>query len=128
IHTVFSTRVDLPLGWSRHRLNGDLVELRSADLAFDFDESAELLARLCGRAFDPEDVAALVSRTEGWVAGLQLAAMTMKRRDDTQEFIEHFGGTDRMVADYLTDEVLQTQPARRRTSLLRASTFDEMSA
>ncbi|NEN05940.1 AAA family ATPase [Diaminobutyricibacter tongyongensis] len=128
IHTVFSTRMDLPLGWSRHRLNGDLVELRSADLAFDFDDSAELLARLCGRPFDPEAVAALVTRTEGWVAGLQLAAMTMKGRDDPEEFIEHFGGTDRLVADYLTDEVLRAQPSRRRTSLLRASAFDEMSA
>ena len=128
IHVVFSTRVDLPLGWSRHRLNGDLVELRSADLAFDFDESAELLERLCGHPFDPESVAALVARTEGWVAGLQLAAMTMKGRDDPGEFIEHFGGTDRMVADYLTDEVLNAQPARRRTSLLRASALDEMSA
>ncbi len=128
IHTVFATRVDLPLGWSRHRLNGDLVELRSADLAFDSDQSAELLARLCGRRFDTESVDALVSRTEGWAAGLQLAAMTLKRREDTEDFIEQFGGTDRMVADYLTDEVLQVQPRRRRTSLLRMSAFDEMSA
>ncbi len=128
IHAVFSTRVDLPLGWSRHRLNGDLVELRSADLAFDTEQSAELLARLCGRRFDTESVDALVSRTEGWAAGLQLAAMTLKGRDDTKDFIEQFGGTDRMVADYLTDEVLQVQPLRRRTSLLRVSAFDEMSA
>ncbi|WP_426515478.1 LuxR C-terminal-related transcriptional regulator [Diaminobutyricibacter sp. McL0618] len=128
IHTVFSTRVDLPLGWSRHRLNGDLVELRSADLAFDANESAELLARLCGRRFDADSVDALVSRTEGWAAGLQLAAMTLKGRDDPEDFIEQFGGTDRMVADYLTDEVLQVQPHRRRTSLLRVSAFDEMSA
>ncbi len=128
IHAVFSTRVDLPLGWSRHRLNGDLVELRGADLAFDTEESAELLARLCGRRFDAESVDALVSRTEGWAAGLQLAAMTLKGRDDPEEFIEQFGGTDRMVADYLTVEVLQVQPIRKRTSLLRASAFDEMSA
>lgn len=128
IHTVFSTRFDLPLGWSRHRLNGDLVELRSADLAFDTEQSSELLARLCGRRFDAESVNALVARTEGWVAGLQLAAMTLKGRDDPEEFIEQFGGTDRMVADYLTDEVLHVQPRRRRTSLLRMSAFDEMSA
>ena len=128
VHLVLSTRVDLPIAWSRRRLRDQLTEIRQSDLAFDEVDSAVLLARITGRSLGEDGVAALVARTEGWAAGLQLAGMTLRLYDDVDEFITQFSGDDRLVADYLSEEVLQAQPDDRRDFLLRVSVLDSFCA
>jgi LuxR family transcriptional regulator, maltose regulon positive regulatory protein len=128
IHLVLSTRTDLPIAWSRHRLRDQLTEIRQSDLAFDDTDSAELLEHITGRPLGIDRVAALVTRTEGWAAGLQLAGMTLRLFDDPDEFITQFRGDDRLIADYLTEEVLLAQPDDRRELLLRVSVLDSMCA
>ena len=128
VHLVLSTRVDLPIAWSRRRLNDQLTEIRQSDLAFDEVDSAVLLTRITGRSLGVDRVAALVARTEGWAAGLQLAGMTLRLYDDVDEFITQFSGDDRLIADYLSEEVLQAQPENRRDFLLRISVLDSFCA
>ncbi len=128
VHVVLSTRVDPPIAWSRHRLRRGLTEIRQAELAFDDADSARLLERITGRPLGPDQVAALVGRTEGWVTGLQLAAMMLRLHEDEDRFITQFSGSDRLIADYLSEEVLEAQPASRRAFLLQSSVLDEMSA
>jgi LuxR family transcriptional regulator, maltose regulon positive regulatory protein len=130
VHLVLSTRVDLPLAWSRYRMRLTMTEIRQADLVFDVAESTELLERIVGRTMSADSVTALVNRTEGWAAGLHLAAMTLRQYDDTDadEFVIEFSGSDRLVADYLTEEVLQGQSDSRRVFLLRVSVLDELTA
>ncbi len=128
IHLVLSSRVDPPLAWSRYRLHRHLTEIRQDEMAFDHLESSELLERILGWPMRPDAVSALVNRTEGWVAGLQLAAMTLRSHPDADTFVSHFSGGDRLVADYLSEEVLQVQTAERRSFLLQSSVLDEMTA
>jgi LuxR family transcriptional regulator, maltose regulon positive regulatory protein len=128
VHLVLTSRADLPIAWSRHRMRLEITEIRQADLAFDETESAELLERITGHSFGADSVTALVNRTEGWVAGLQLAGMTLRMHDDPDDFVTQFSGTDRLVADYLSEEVLQAQTYERRHMLLQMSVPDEMSA
>jgi LuxR family maltose regulon positive regulatory protein len=128
VHLVLSSRVDLPIAWSRHRLRQDIIEIRQADLAFNESHSSELLERIAGESFSPDSVNVLVDRTEGWVAGLQLAGMTLRSHPDSDGFVVHFGGTDRLISDYLSEEVLDAQPDARRRLLLRISVLDEMCA
>jgi LuxR family maltose regulon positive regulatory protein len=127
VHLVIASRVDLPLFWARHRLHDDVTEIRGGDLAFSLAESSLLLENIACRALSEESVRILVDRTEGWAAGLQLAALTLKGREDADSFVEQFGGTDRLVADYLGEEVLHALPADLRMRLLLASAADEMS-
>ncbi len=128
VHLVLSSRADLPIAWSRHRLTTDLIEIRQSDLALDDLESAILLEQITGRSVGPDGVATLVARTEGWAAGLQLAGMTLRLYEDSDEFITQFSGDDRLIADYLTEEVLQAQPDHRRQFLLQISVLDRMCA
>jgi LuxR family maltose regulon positive regulatory protein len=128
VHLVLSTRTDLPIAWSRHRLNQELTEIRQSDLALDDVDSALLLEHITGRALGVDRVATLVARTEGWAAGLQLAGMTLRLYPDSDEFITQFSGDDRLIADYLSEEVLQAQPDDRRELLLRVSVVDRMCA
>ncbi len=128
VHLVLSSRVDLPIAWSRHRLRQDIIEIRQADLAFDEIHSAELLERITGQRYAPDSVTVLVDRTEGWVAGLQLAGMTLRTYPEPGEFVAQFGGTDRLISDYLSEEVLDAQADDRRRFLLRISVLDEMCA
>ena len=128
VHLVLSTRADLPIAWSRHRLSQQLTEIRQSDLALDEMDSAVLLEHITGRSLGPDSVSALVTRTEGWAAGLQLAGMTLRFYDDADEFIIQFSGDDRLIADYLSEEVLQAQAGNRREFLLRVSVLDSMSA
>jgi LuxR family maltose regulon positive regulatory protein len=128
VHMVLSSRVDLPMAWSRRRMHLTMTEIRQADLALDVAESTELLERIAGRTLSTDSVAALVTRTEGWAAGLQLAAMTLRQYEDADAFVVEFSGSDRLVGDYLTEEVLQGQPDARRKFLLRVSVVDELSA
>ena len=128
VHLVLSSRTDLPIAWSRHRLNEQLTEIRQSDLALDEIDSAVLLEHITGRSLGADGVAALVARTEGWAAGLQLAGMTLRLYDDVDEFIVQFSGDDRLIADYLSEEVLQAQPDDRRELLLHVSVLDSMCA
>jgi len=128
VHLVLSSRVDLPIAWSRHRLRRDITEIRQSDLAFDETHSAELLERITGQPFSPDSVTVLVNRTEGWAAGLQLAGVTLRIHPDSGDFVTQFSGTDRLISDYLSEEVLDAQSDERRRLLLRISVLDEMCA
>jgi len=115
MHLVIATREDPPLPLARLRACGQLTELRSADLRFTPAEAAEFLNRVMGLNLSVEDVAALETRTEGWIAGLQLAALSMQRHQDTASFIKSFTGSHHYVLDYLMEEVLGQQPESIQT-------------
>src|SRR5207245_9810737 len=114
----------LPLG--RLRARGQLVEVRAADLRFTPDEAAAYLNEIMGLHLTAEDVAALEGRTEGWIAALQLAALSMQGRADAAGFIAGFAGDDGYIVDYLVEEVLQRQPDRVRSFLLQTSVLERL--
>ena len=124
VHLVLGTRADPPLPLARWRARGDLLELRASDLRFSPDESAAYLNQQMGLDLGPADVDALDGRTEGWIAALQLAALSLQGRDDTSGFIASFTGDDRFVVDYLAEEVLERQPDDVRTFLLETAVMD----
>ena len=109
-HLVLTSRADPPLPLARLRVAGELLELRAADLRFTADEAAAYLNGAMGLELTAADVATLEARTEGWIAALQLAALSMQGRDDVASFIAGFAGDDRFIVDYLAGEVLQRQP------------------
>lgn len=125
-HLVISTRTDPALPLARLRARGDLVEIRAADLRFDSDEAAAYLNDVNALALDTADVATLASRTEGWAAALQLAALSLQGKDDPAAFIAGFAGDDRFVVDYLADEVLGRLPTDVRQFLLDTCILDEL--
>jgi LuxR family transcriptional regulator, maltose regulon positive regulatory protein len=127
VHLVISTREDPALPLARLRGHGELVEVRAADLRFTLDEAAAYLNDVMGLALTARDVAALEGRTEGWIAALQLAALSMQGRDDVAGFIADFAGDDRYIVDYLAEEVLQRQPEHVHQFLLRTSILDRLS-
>jgi LuxR family transcriptional regulator, maltose regulon positive regulatory protein len=126
MHLVIATREDPPLPLARLRARGQLTELRAADLRFTPVEAAEFLNRVMGLSLSDGDVAALETRTEGWIAGLQLAALSMQGHQDTAGFIQSFTASHRFVLDYLVEEVLQQQPESIQTFLLRTSILDRL--
>ncbi len=128
LRLVVCSRSDPPLPLHRFRLAGDLVELREADLRFRHAEATEFFARFPLVDLDHAQVARLVERTEGWAAGLQFAALSPAGRDDTNAFVERFAGSDRHVADFLLDEVLDRQPSTVRGFLLATSVLDRLCA
>jgi LuxR family maltose regulon positive regulatory protein len=125
---VITTREDPDLPLSRLRARDQLTELRAVDLQFSQAEAAEFLNQVMGLNLSIEDVAALESRTEGWIAGLQLAALSMQGRSDTTSFIQSFAGSHRFVLDYLVEEVLKRQPENIRHFLLKTAILDRLSA
>ncbi|HZA81749.1 MAG TPA: helix-turn-helix transcriptional regulator, partial [Actinomycetes bacterium] len=127
LRLVLASRADPPLPLARLRARGQLAELRERDLRFTPEEAAELLRTAVGFELPEAAVAALGDRTEGWVAGLQLAALSLRGRDDITEFVEGFSGTHRYVLDYLTQEVLDRQPEPLRTFLLETSVLGRLS-
>ena len=127
VHLVISTRADPVLPLARLRARGDLVEIRAADLRFTPGEASAYLTESVGSALTADDIAALEERTEGWIAALQLAALSMQGRHDLTGFIAGFAGNDRYIVDYLVDEVLQRQPDEVRSFLLRTSILDRLS-
>jgi len=127
-HLIIASRTDPPLPLSRLRIRHQLTELRAADLRFTTDEAAAFLNQTMGLALSPQDVAALETRTEGWIAGLQVAALSMQGRQDTAGFIRAFTGGHRYVLDYLVEEVLQRQPAEVQTFLLQTAILDRLAA
>ena len=127
LHLAVASRSDPLLPVARLRAGGELTELRAADLRFTPDEAAVFLGRMGDLELSAADVAALDARTEGWIAGLQLAALSMRDRSDVSGFIEGFTGSNRFVIDYLAEEVLQRQPDEVREFLLRTSLLDRLS-
>ena len=129
LHVVMATRSDPPLPLARLRARGQLTELRAADLRFNSAEAREFLNQAMGLALSPADVDALDERTEGWVAGLQLAALSLQGIPEPGEaaaFIEAFTGSNRFVIDYLADEVLARQPTEVREFLLRTAVLERL--
>jgi len=127
MHLIIASRSDPPLPLARLRARGESTELRAADLRFTYDEAAAFLNQVMGLDLSATDVAALETRTEGWITGLQLAALSMQARDDVAGFITAFTGNDRYIVDYLVEEVLQRQPERVRSFLLQTSILDRLS-
>lgn len=126
LHLVIITREDPPLPLARLRARGQLSELRAADLRFTPEEASEFLNHFMGLALSPEHIAALEKRTEGWIAGLQLAALSMQGQADVERFIQTFSGTHHFVLDYLLEEVLHRQPEHIQTFLLHTSILNRL--
>jgi LuxR family transcriptional regulator, maltose regulon positive regulatory protein len=126
LHLVIAGRADPPLPLARLRGRGELVEVRAADLRFTGDEAAAYLDGAVGTELTAQDVAALETRTEGWIAALQLAALSMQGRADVAGFVAGFAGDDRYIVDYLAEEVLARQPDAVRDFLLRTSVLDRL--
>jgi LuxR family maltose regulon positive regulatory protein len=126
MHLVIATREDPHLPLARLRTRGQLTELRAADLRFTPSEAAEFLNQVMGLNLSAEDITALETRTEGWIAGLQLAAISMEGNHDTASFIKSFTGSHHFVLDYLIEEVLQHQSESIQTFLLRTSILDRL--
>ena len=127
VHLVLASRSDPPLPLARLRAGGQLAELRAGDLRFTAEEAAALLQETAGDALPGSAVAALAARTEGWAAGLQLAALSLQGQADPTGFVAAFSGSHRYVLDYLTDEVLEGQTGQVREFLLETSVLDRLS-
>jgi LuxR family maltose regulon positive regulatory protein len=127
LHVVIASRTDPALPLARLRARGELIETRAAELRFTPDEAAAYLNEMMGLQLTARDVAALEGRTEGWIAALQLAALSMQGRDDVAGFIAGFAGDDRYVVDYLAEEVLQRQPEHVQHFLLQTSILERLS-
>jgi LuxR family maltose regulon positive regulatory protein len=127
IHLVLMTRADPALPLARLRARGELVQIRAADLRFTPDEAAAYLNEAMGLNLGARDVAALEGRTEGWIAALQLAALSIQGRDDVAGFIAGFAGDDRYIVDYLLEEVLHRLPEGVRSFLLETSLLSRLS-
>jgi LuxR family maltose regulon positive regulatory protein len=125
-HVVIATRADPPFPLARLRAQGQLVELRAADLRFTREEAAAYLNQAAGLDLEASQVAALEERTEGWIAALQLAALSMQGRGDLDAFITGFTGDDRFVVDYLVEEVLDRQADDVRRFLLWTCILDRL--
>jgi LuxR family maltose regulon positive regulatory protein len=126
LHPMIASRVDPPLPLSRWRVRGQLIELRARDLRFSSEEATAFLNDVMGLTLEPEAVARLEARTEGWIAGLQLAALSLQGREDAAGFLDLFTGSNRYVADYLFDEVLSRQPEPVQEFLVRTSILDRL--
>lgn len=127
LRLVLATRVDPPLPLQRLRVSGQLAQLRQADLAFTTAEAADLLATCDPQPkLSEDDLALLQARTEGWAAGLRLAALSLQDQPDPHRFVTEFAGDDQSIADYLVGEVLDRQPEELRSFLLRTCIVEEL--
>jgi LuxR family maltose regulon positive regulatory protein len=134
MRVIIATRADPPLPLSRLRARGQSVELRADDLRFTPAEAAEFLNQVMGLGLSEEDVAALETRTEGWIAGLQMASLALQARisgygqKDASGFVQAFTGSNRYILDYLVEEVLQREPDEIQAYLLQTSILDRLCA
>src|SRR6266702_4300415 len=127
MHLVIASRIDPLLPLARLRARSALTELRAANLRFTADETTAFLTEVMGLSLSAEQVAALEARTEGWIAGLHLAALSLQGRDDVASFIASFTGSHRYVVDYLVEEVLSRQPEEVLDFLLQTCLLDRLS-
>lgn len=128
MHLVISSRADPPLQLARLRARDQLLELHESDLRFTEAEAVLFLVETMGLSLTPEQIAALETRTEGWIAGLQLAALSLRGREDSSGFVQAFTGSHRFVLDYLTDEVLAGQTEDVQAFLLQSSILGRLNA
>jgi LuxR family maltose regulon positive regulatory protein len=128
IHLIITSREDPPLPLPRWRVRGQLTEIRADDLRFNTEEAADFLRQTMGLQLDEQDIASLENRTEGWAAGLQLAAISLRDQSDPTAVIETFSGSDRYVADYLLAEVLYRQSEEIQHFLLQTAVLERMCA
>jgi len=128
LHLALASRADPPLPLARLRGRGQLTELRAADLRLTPDEAAAFLNDVMGLGLSIEDIAVLDARTEGWIAGLQMAALSMQGRKDVSGFIKAFSGSHRFVLDYLVEEVLERQSSAIQEFLLQTSILERITA
>jgi LuxR family maltose regulon positive regulatory protein len=128
LHLVLSSRIDPPLALSRFRARGQLAELRDADLRLSEQEVPAFLQRVMGLRLDAEDERRLAERTEGWLVGLQLAALSLARHPNPSAWVRAFGGDQRLILDYLREELLSRQEASIRRFLLRVCILPRMNA
>ena len=126
LHFVITTREDPPIQMARLRARGQLNELRAVDLRFTLEEAANFLNQVMGLNLSTDDIAALETRTEGWIAGLQMAAISMQGSQDVEGFIRSFTGSHRYVLDYLIEEVLEQQPESVQTFMLQSAILDRL--
>lgn len=127
MHIVIATRADPPLQLGRLRAHGQMVELRTRDLRFTPDEATEFLNGVMRLGLSADDIEALETRTEGWVVGLKMAALSLQGHENASEFIQAFSGSHRYVLDYLVEEVLRRQPDHIQLFLLKTSILDKLS-
>ncbi|HUW09742.1 MAG TPA: LuxR C-terminal-related transcriptional regulator [Anaerolineae bacterium] len=128
MHLVIGTREDPPLPLSRLWASGQMVDIRQADLRFTREETADFLQRVMQLELSSADVGALLRRTEGWIAGLQLAAHSMQGRDDIPSLVQSLSGSHRYILDYLIEEVFRRQPPDVQDFLLRTSILERLTA
>lgn len=128
MHIAMTTRIDPPIPLARFRVRGELLELRASDLRFSSGESTAFLNELMNLGLSPDDINAVESKTEGWVAGLQMAALSLQGRQDVGEFISAFTGADKYVIDYLLEEVISRQPQEIQSAMLDLSILDRFNA
>ncbi|MBI4671430.1 MAG: hypothetical protein HY741_07155 [Chloroflexi bacterium] len=128
LHLVITSRADPSLPLARLRARMQLTEVRAADLRFTPEEAASFLQDTMGLALTPAQIAALEERTEGWVAGLQLAALSLQKGQDADAMLRAFTGTHRYIMDYLVEEVLQREPESIQTFLLHTSLLERFNA
>jgi LuxR family maltose regulon positive regulatory protein len=126
MHLVLLTRADPPLPVSRLRVRNQLVDIRADQLRFTLAETADFLNEQMGLRLSSGDLAALEARTEGWIAGLQLAALSLQGCRDVHGFVSAFSGSHRYIMDYLADEVLERQPERARSFLLQTAILERL--
>lgn len=127
-HFVFASRIDLALGWSHQRVENGLVEVRQHELAFDAGTTARVLEAITGAPVAEETAVAVTERTEGWAAGVQLTALSLRFAPDPDRIMDGLGDTDRLVVDYLSEEVLDAMDRTRRLALKRVAVLDQFSA
>lgn len=128
LHLVFASRVNPPLPLSRLRVRGQLVEIRDTDLRFTQEEAALFLKQSMGLTLSTQDVALLEARTEGWIASLQLAALSLQKHDNPSAFIQTLSGSSRLLLDYVQEEILDRQPPSLQDFLLQTSELSRLSA
>jgi LuxR family transcriptional regulator, maltose regulon positive regulatory protein len=128
VHIIIASRVPPPLPMARLRARGQLSEIRAVDLRFTRGEAIELLHSLLGESLPESSLTMLEKQTEGWAAGLQLAALSLRGLDDIPAQIEAFGGTNRLVLDYVAEEILHRQPANVQRFLLHTSILERLTA
>jgi LuxR family transcriptional regulator, maltose regulon positive regulatory protein len=128
LHLLLASRVDPPLALTRLRVRGQLVEVRDTDLRLSGKEAARFLTQVMGLALSEEEIGRLETRTEGWIAGLQLIALSLRRHDDVSAFIKAFTGSHRLILDYVQEEILESLPERQQRFLLHTSVLERMNA
>jgi LuxR family transcriptional regulator, maltose regulon positive regulatory protein len=128
LHLVLATRVDPPLALSRWRARGQMREIRDSDLRFSEQDGALFLSQTMGLHLEEEDVVLLTERTEGWIAGLQLAALSLRGHNDPSVFLKRLSGSHRFLLDYVQEEILARQPAAIQRFLLHVAVLPQMNA